>query len=48
VKAVLAKYKSPCGLCESLIWPDDEIVEVEGDWCHLDCAEVAEQEEAQG
>lgn len=45
MKAVLAKFKSPCGLCESLIWPDDEIVEVEGEWCHLDCADVAETED---
>lgn len=45
MKAVLAKYKSACGRCNSLIWPEEEIVEYAGEWCHADCAPEEEDDD---
>lgn len=42
LQPVLARHKSRCGICDSLIWPEEEIVEVDGGWCHADCAEEDE------
>lgn len=39
LQPVLARHKSRCGICDSLIWPDEEIVEVDGEWVHADCAD---------
>lgn len=42
--AILARRESQCGLCGDRIYPDEPILEVEGDWCHQECAEDWEAE----
>jgi hypothetical protein len=39
MQPILAQYQTQCSGCGHLIVPDEEIVEVEGDWVHADCAE---------
>ena len=34
-----ARFAGPCGLCDKRIHEDDEIVMIEGEACHVDCAE---------
>ena len=40
LQPILARYQSRCGICDSLIVEDEEIVEVDGEWVHADCAEA--------
>lgn len=38
MQPILAQYQSVCGHCGHLIVTDEEIVEIDGEWCHADCA----------
>jgi len=37
--SVEAQFTGRCGICDLAIRPGDEIEQVEGEWCHADCAE---------
>jgi hypothetical protein len=43
--AVIARYYSRCGICDTPILIDDPIVEVDGVWCHDDCAESSYEQD---
>jgi hypothetical protein len=36
---VRASYESRCGICDETIFAGDQIVVVDDEWCHADCAE---------
>lgn len=39
LKIIIAAYPGRCGLCGDDITENvDEIVSVDGEWCHADCA----------
>jgi hypothetical protein len=44
LQPILARHKSRCTLCDHLI-EDEEIVEVDGEWVHADCADDLDDEE---
>ena len=33
----IAKYKTECSDCEDMIFPGEEIVNISGDFSHVDC-----------
>lgn len=40
LRVVIAAYDGRCGLCGDAITADtDEIVNIDGEWCHAQCAE---------
>lgn len=36
---MIAEYESRCGICDETIHEGDEIEQVDGEWCHAECAE---------
>jgi predicted restriction endonuclease len=38
-RVVVAAYDSVCGLCGGRIVEGDEIVAIDDEWCHAQCAE---------
>ena len=42
MKPIRASYETRCGLCGAQIDIDEEIVKVDDEWCHAECAEGEE------
>jgi len=43
--SILARFPGRCGLCDEPIHVDDEIEELDGEWCHAACVEDEEDDE---